>query len=104
MLNESRNQQKRIAELEGTVERLATMVKEQAAQIQKVSAQLEMNKPAPHMVANKPLKLRCKAAFCAGHPDRRSGKASPCGESVTFFSSIARPRHLTGLETSENFA
>ena len=41
MLNESRNQQKRIADLEGTVERLAGMVKEQAAQIQKVSAQLE---------------------------------------------------------------
>jgi hypothetical protein len=54
MLNESRNQQKRIAELEGTVERLATMVKEQAAQIQKVSAQLEMSKPAPHVVTNKP--------------------------------------------------
>jgi hypothetical protein len=54
MLNESRNQQKRIAELEGTVERLAGMVKEQAAQIQKVSAQLEMSKPAPHVVTNKP--------------------------------------------------
>ncbi len=53
MLNESRNQQKRIAELEGTVAHLAEMVKEQAAQIQKVNAQLEMNKPAPHMVANK---------------------------------------------------
>jgi hypothetical protein len=53
MLNESRNQQKRIAELEGTVGRLAAMVKEQAAQIQKVSAQLEVNKPAPHVVANK---------------------------------------------------
>ena len=35
MLNESRNQQKRIAELEGTVARLAAMVKEQAEQIQK---------------------------------------------------------------------
>jgi hypothetical protein len=52
MLNESRNQQKRIAELEGTVERLAAMVKEQGAQIQKVSAQLELNKPAPRTVAN----------------------------------------------------
>jgi hypothetical protein len=29
------------------------MVKEQAAQIQKVSAQLEMSKPEPHVVANK---------------------------------------------------
>jgi hypothetical protein len=54
MLNESRNQQKRIAELEGTVARLAGMVKEQAAQIQKVSAQLEVSKPAPQVVVNKP--------------------------------------------------
>jgi hypothetical protein len=54
MLNESRNQQKRIAELESTVARLAGMVKEQAAQIQKVSAQLEVSKPAPQVVANKP--------------------------------------------------
>src|ERR1043166_9082284 len=54
MLNESRNQQKRIAELEGTVERLTAMVKEQGAQIQKVSAQLEVSKPAPQVVVNKP--------------------------------------------------
>jgi hypothetical protein len=54
MLNESRNQQKRIAELEGTVAGLAAMVKEQAAQIQKVSAQLEMSKPAAKVVVNKP--------------------------------------------------
>ena len=54
MLNESRNQQKRIAELESTVERLAAMVKEQAVQIQKVSAQLEMSKPATKVVVNKP--------------------------------------------------
>jgi hypothetical protein len=53
MLNEFGNQQKRIAELEGTVDRLAAMVKDQAAQIQKVSAQLELNKPAPRTVANK---------------------------------------------------
>ena len=54
MLDESRNQQKRIAELEGTLERLAGMVKAQATQIQKVSAELEVSKPAPHVVANKP--------------------------------------------------
>ena len=61
MLNESRNQQKRIAELEATVERqqkgmevLTAQLKEQAAQIQKVSTQLEVNKSAPHVVANKP--------------------------------------------------
>ena len=54
MLDESVKQQKRIAELEGTVERLAAMVKEQAAQIQKVSAELEMSKPAARVVVNKP--------------------------------------------------
>ena len=61
MLNESRNQQKRIAELEATVERqqrgmevLTAQLKEQATQIQKVSAQLEVNKPAPQVVVNKP--------------------------------------------------
>ena len=53
MLNDALKQQKRITELEGTVARLATMVKEQAAQIQKVSAQLEASKPAPQTVANK---------------------------------------------------
>ena len=54
MLNELRKEQKRVAELEGTVARLASTVKDQAAQIQKVSAQLEVNKPAPQVVANKP--------------------------------------------------
>jgi hypothetical protein len=61
MLNESRNQQKRIAELEATVERqqkgmevLTAQLKEQATQIQKVSAELEVNKPAPQVVVNKP--------------------------------------------------
>jgi len=46
--------QTRVAELEGTVERLAATVKEQSAQIQKVSAQLEVSKPAPQVVVNKP--------------------------------------------------
>ena len=54
MLDESLKQQKRIAELEGTVVRLAATVKEQSAQIQKVSAQLEVSKPAPQVVADKP--------------------------------------------------
>src|SRR4029077_1881584 len=60
MLNESRNQQKRIAELEATVERqqkgmevLTAQLKEQAAQIQKVSAQVEASKPAPKVAENK---------------------------------------------------
>jgi hypothetical protein len=54
MLDESLKQQKRIAELEGTVERLAAMVKEQAAQIQKVSAELEVSKPAAKVVLKSP--------------------------------------------------
>jgi uncharacterized coiled-coil protein SlyX len=54
-------QQKTIEELQATVSQLKgemqTMVaqlKEQATQIQKVSAQLEMSKPAPQVVLNKP--------------------------------------------------
>jgi hypothetical protein len=61
MLDESRKQQKRIAELEATVERqqkgmevLTAQLKEQVTQIQKVSAQLEISKPAPQVVANEP--------------------------------------------------
>jgi hypothetical protein len=38
--------------LEGIVASLAATVKEQAAQIQKVSAQLEVNKTAPQTVLN----------------------------------------------------
>src|SRR6266536_255312 len=47
-------QQANIAELKSTVGVLTAQLKEQAAQIQKVSAQVEMNKPAPKVVANKP--------------------------------------------------
>jgi len=53
-------QQASIAELKSTValqqkgmEVLTAQLKEQGAQIQKVSAQLEVNKPAPRTVANK---------------------------------------------------
>jgi hypothetical protein len=53
MLNEFQKQQKRIAELEGALARLAATVKDQAAQIEKVSAQLEASRPAPRVVANK---------------------------------------------------
>ena len=59
MLDESLKQQKRIAELEAIVERqekgmevLTAQLKEQASQIQKVSAQLEASKPAPQVVLN----------------------------------------------------
>ena len=51
--SEFQKQQKRIAELETTVARLAATVKEQAALIEKVSAQLELRKPAQQVVANK---------------------------------------------------
>jgi len=54
LLNEFLKEQKRVAELEDTVARLAGTVKEQAAQIQKVSAQVEVNKPTPRVVVNKP--------------------------------------------------
>lgn len=52
-LNEFQTQQKRIAELEATVARLAATAKEQAAQIEKVSARLELRKPVQRVVVNK---------------------------------------------------
>jgi hypothetical protein len=51
-LGEFQKQQIRITELENTVARLAATVKEQAAQIQKVSAQLEASRPAPRVARN----------------------------------------------------
>jgi Chaperone of endosialidase len=45
-------QQATIAQLKSGMEALIATVKEQAAQIQKVSAQLEANKPTPQVVAN----------------------------------------------------
>ena len=45
-------QEKTIAELRSGMTAVAAMVKEQAAQIQKVSAQLEASKPAPQVVNN----------------------------------------------------
>jgi trimeric autotransporter adhesin len=45
-------QEKTIAELKSGMTALAATVKEQASQIQKVSAQLEASKPAPQMVEN----------------------------------------------------
>jgi Chaperone of endosialidase len=47
-------QQANIAELRSTVGVLTAQLREQAAQIQKVSAQLEASKAAPQLVANKP--------------------------------------------------
>src|SRR6266481_2118847 len=61
LLNEFLKEHKKVQGLEATVaqqakgmEVLTAQLKEQAAQIQKVSAQLEVNKPAPQTVANKP--------------------------------------------------
>jgi hypothetical protein len=50
--DEFQKQQNRIAELEATVARLVETVKGQAAQIEKVSAHLELQKPAQRVVAN----------------------------------------------------
>jgi predicted ribosome quality control (RQC) complex YloA/Tae2 family protein len=47
-------QDRKIEELEATVGRLEPLLKEQAMQIQKVSAQLELKKPASRTVAIKP--------------------------------------------------
>jgi hypothetical protein len=61
LLNEFLKEHKKVEELQATVARqqrglevLTAQLKEQAAQIQKVSAQLEMNKPATKVVVNKP--------------------------------------------------
>jgi len=45
---------RKVEELQATVAQLTQQLKEQAAQIQKVSAQIEVNKPAPQVVVNKP--------------------------------------------------
>jgi hypothetical protein len=47
-------QQASISQLKSDMQTMVAQLKEQAAQIQKVSAQLEVNKPAPQVVANKP--------------------------------------------------
>jgi hypothetical protein len=52
LLNEFLKEHKKVEKLEGIVANLATTVKEQASQIQKVSAQLEVSKPAPQTVLN----------------------------------------------------
>ena len=61
LLNEFHKEHKKVQNLEATVtqqakgmEVLTAQLREQAAQIQKVSAQLEVNKPAPQVVTNKP--------------------------------------------------
>ena len=60
LLNEFLKEHKKVKDLETTVaqqqkrmELLTAQLKEQAAQIQKVSAEVEVNKPAPQVVVNK---------------------------------------------------
>jgi trimeric autotransporter adhesin len=52
LLNEFLKEHKKVEQLEGTLASLAAIVKEQATQIQKVSAQLEVSKPATKVVLN----------------------------------------------------
>jgi Chaperone of endosialidase len=47
-------QQASISQLKSEMQTMVAQLKEQAAQIQKVSAQLEVSKPAPQVVVNKP--------------------------------------------------
>ncbi len=54
IINEFLQQQSRIADLEATVARLAVTLKEQAAQIQKVSGQFQVSKRTPDMDVNNP--------------------------------------------------
>jgi len=61
LLNEFLKEHKKVEQLETTVaqqrngmEVLATQLKEQTTQIQKVTAQIEMSRPASRVVANKP--------------------------------------------------
>ncbi len=53
LLNEFLKQHKKTEKLEATVASLIATVKEQAAQIQKVSTQLELSKAAPQTVLNR---------------------------------------------------
>ena len=52
LLNEFLKEHRKVETLEATVANLVTTVKEQAAQVRKVSAQLEMSSPAPQTVLN----------------------------------------------------
>ncbi len=55
MLNrEVQNLEATISQQQNQIEMLTSQVKEQVAQIQKVNARLEMNKPAAKIIVNKP--------------------------------------------------
>ena len=53
LLNEFLKEHKKVQELENTVANLAVTVKDQAAQIQKVSAHIEISRPTPQIVRNR---------------------------------------------------
>jgi hypothetical protein len=53
LLNEFLKEHRTVQELKEEIVALAATVKQQAAHIQKVSAQVEMSKPAPQVVLNK---------------------------------------------------
>ena len=52
LLNEFLKEHRKVEEQEKRIDALSAQLKEQAAQIQKVSAQLETSKPAPQVVKN----------------------------------------------------
>ena len=52
LLNEFLKERRKVEEMEKAMAVFSTQLKEQAAQIQKVSAQLEASKPAPQVVNN----------------------------------------------------
>jgi len=54
LLNEFLKEHRKVQELEAGMTALIARAKEQESQIQKVSAQLEASKPAPHVVLNNP--------------------------------------------------
>ena len=53
LLNEFLKEHRKVQEQEKRIDTLTAQLKEQAAQIQKVSAQVEMSKLAPQVVLNK---------------------------------------------------
>jgi len=54
LLNEFLKEHRKVQDLEKGMAAVTAQLKEQAAQIQKVSAHLEMSKPAPSVVLNNP--------------------------------------------------
>jgi hypothetical protein len=54
LLNEFLKEHKKVEKLEATLEAVNARLQEQAAQIQKVTAQIDATKPLPHLVLNNP--------------------------------------------------